>query len=828
MRSTTPLTTATTAAALLIAAGCATHDQPLPLDNTNPPRAFAEPDPYDINERPVTEIIPHRRADRSNRDNRRLDDRTLSAAPRQPTRNSIIQRNSNDPTAGELFRVNLTLRDTPAADVARTIVSQYMRADFIIDDDLPGRLTLDIDDRMTAADAATLLDTLAAIYGWSVERRAGAVVVQPLTANSFRSPDTPILRTAPAFPGASTAIRVRRLDYLDPNNLVSQAGNRNNAGVLSSVLSNNAIIAAAGNLLVIADTTAQLEKATALLDAIDVPAFDGVRIATFRIDHSTPDAAEQILTSLAQGTKLAGGTGTDPLVSFVPVPDSDRLIVIARDPSVMDQAELLIDQIDRPASDQTRYRFIYRIQHADTTRLQSTVSSFFANRIEASPDVESTDKMQLTWQAAEDLLLVHATYDDYADLMEVIRRLDTPQQQVLLQVVIAEVALTDDLEFGVEYFLDAINESGFGTVELAATPGGVASPTGSAFFVGASGLALIQALDAESSVNVLSQPRVTAIDGTESTFQVGGEVPVVATSQNSGTQVDGDTTLIQEIERVPTGVILTIQPRINESGNVRLTTNLEVRSVGADTPLGPTFDERILTTEVLVPHGRTLVLAGFIDDDTSESTSKTPLLGDVPGFGAAFNQIDNSKLRRELLLTITPTVINNPNQANRTVDDFLASATRVRDILSRDAADLPQGLLRRQNLIEDRPAVTLILPEQPAPPTTNQPDPTQPDPAPPEPTPQTQPAPSDPADNLPPNTPDFIREMLRNARDSAHAKPSPLQSLPLVNQQLATALNPAASASFIDRFAERPASNHTQSLSLVGPLTAQLFASTNP
>ncbi len=112
--------------------------------------------------------------------------------------------------------------------------------------------------------------------------------------------------------------------------------------------------------------------------------------------------------------------------------------------------------MDTARAEESRYRFAYRIQHYPAQELQSLINSFFESRLALGPEslqVDS-DKMKLVWDNAGELLLVHATMSDYQDLLEVLRVVDRPQQQITLEAVIAEVTLNDTLRYGVEYFLE--------------------------------------------------------------------------------------------------------------------------------------------------------------------------------------------------------------------------------------------------------------------------------------------------------------------------------------------------------------------------------------
>jgi general secretion pathway protein D len=807
------------AATLLLAVGAAlpacVSDERAPVDTDRPPRAFREAPPYDNADRPITQLLRTRNtADLDDR-TEVLDSRTFSAPPERSVSTTGFGRGA----PGELVRVKLALNDAPADEVVRTIVGEYLGRDLILPAPLDGVVTMDLDDQLTTGDVFDLLNTLASLYGWVVEDRSGAIVVRASTEEALRSPETPILLARSLASDAQPAIRVRRMRHLDPASLAGGGGGRGGGSLLESLLSPSAIVGSSGRLLVMVDTTAQLNKAASLLNAIDVPAFDGVRMETLRLAHRTPEDAEEVLGAIAQNAGFAGANEDDAPLSFVPIPASDRLVVLARDASMLTYGRTLVEQFDRPDAAERRYRFLYNIQHADAGELESFITAAFNDRIESDRSVTDTDKMQLTWGSTggggglagagsegvatgfgqSGRVLIHATYDDYVDLMEAMRALDRPPQQAVLQTVIAEVSLSDSLEFGVEYFLESLDEDGFGTLELSATPGLVAEGgTGSAFFVGGSGLAVVQALQSETSLNIIQQPTVTLVDGGVARFQVGGETPVATSEQDTETQIEGDTTFRREIEFRDTGIILTLQADIAESGAVRLLINLENRLVGPATELGPEFITRILETEVVVPHGQTLVLAGFIDDSRNRSKSKTPVLGDIPGVGAAFTNIDNEDSRNELFLTITPEIINNPNRSSRTVSNFLDAAERMRLVLASSADDLPVAMLRDPALDQPGPAVQLRLPQRPvdgaqqrerdgaadagehdagtsdAEPLKGAGDGSRDDDA----------DEGGPLDELPEDTPEIIKELLRSGSSSAAQPETP----DVVDGQLATPL----------------------------------------
>lgn len=648
------------------------------------PRAMRPIAAYDSGDRFVSEMFavgPDNR--RSGRGPEMIQRNMLSAGigDDRGQRSAARLINSNP---GELMRVKYAANKASAQDVLRVLVGEYLGRDYVIDPSINDQITMDIDTEMTSGDVLDLLGALSMLHGWAVTDDAGVLVVRK-TTDMARETNAPLLRARSLLDTDGVAMRVRRLRYLSAGDVKP---------LLDPILSTGAVQVPVGQTLVLVDTERQLNRASDVLSAVDVPEFDGVEILTYRLADRSPQEAQSLLESLLQGAGLRGRG--QALAAFIPVEGSDRLIVILRDPSILPKLNALIEQVDSPRNEEARYRFAYRIQHYPGAELQSLISKFFETRIAGGAEELAVDssKMKLVWDNAGDLLLVQATMSDYQDLLEVLRVVDRPRQQVTIEAVIAEVTLNDTLRYGVEYFLEE-NFSGVGVLEVAGNPGLLSDPTGSAFLVGSSGVAIVQALQSQSTVNIVSQPKITVLNGSDAKFQVGGEVPVVLADQDTNAQVDGNTGIRRNIDYRDTGVILQVTPRINESGMVELSINQEITDVGASNDLGPTFTTRVLETRAMVPHGQTIVLGGFIESRTNEQTSKVPFLGDLPLVGPAFRSVDDVEDRTEIVLTLTPRVMSDPRLASNTVDGFLEAAWALRAALGSREDELPSGMLRR-------------------------------------------------------------------------------------------------------------------------------------
>lgn len=657
-----------------------------PVDFTAP-RALDAPKPYSNRDRPVTTMISSAQS-RANAAaaKGRLVDRVTFAAPLSTIDRA---RGGESPATGAERRVKLAFNDAQAKDVIRIITSEYLGRGFIIDPSINDKITMDIDQQMSVADVADLLAALARIYDWVIEDTSGVLYVTKLTGEAGKLASVPILTDRVEGAQERAVIRVRRFRYIDPSAAKP---------ILTPFMNTNSVVEPQGRLLIMIDTQSQIFRAEQMLDMLDVPPFTDVEMLRYRLANIPVESGVTLLTELANQTGLSSGPASDPVLSFVRFPGSQDLFVLLRDATLAPAVADLIAQVDAPRAQGTRLRYIYNVQHYDTTRLQGLVQDFYSGMLEgtaqpASQNVrlpEATDRMRLSWDLEGGKLLVYATPEDYADLLSTLRVLDRAPQQVSISAVIAEVGLTNNLEYGVEYFLEGLDVDGFGTLDFTGSTGGTEGvPTGSAFFAGASGFAIVQALDNEGDVEILSQPHVTVVDGGTAKIQIGGEVPI--SEGNVDTETGG---LRQQITYRDTGTTLDIQVNVNESGEVAMKVLKEISAVGPDSDLGPTFTTRELNTDVIVPHGKTLVLGGIVDTANRGSTTKIPLIGEIPVLGLAFQSQSQRDSKTEILLTITPRIINDPSEADAITSDFIASSRAIQDMLYRVADELPTGMLR--------------------------------------------------------------------------------------------------------------------------------------
>jgi general secretion pathway protein D len=316
----------------------------------------------------------------------------------------------------------------------------------------------------------------------------------------------------------------------------------------------------------------------------------------------------------------------------------------------------------------------------NSTNTQSNVSSNSGSSL----TVPTGDAARIVPDEPNNALLIFATRAEYDLLKKALKKLDAYPRQVLIEAILAEVTLTDDLQYGVAW---QFNGSEVTITNSAAANGAIASsfPGFSVLYAGNSDVkAVLNALQSKTNVKVLSSPKLMVLNNQTATLQVGDQVPII-TQQAQGVTSPG-APIVNTVELKDTGVILKVTPRVNDSGMVTLDVAQEVSDVAATTTSGinsPTIQQRKLSSTVATQSGNTIALGGLIRDNVAVSKSGIPYLSRIPVIGQAFRTTGNNNRRTELIILLTPTVIKSTADMRETVNDLI------------DRMDLIEPLVRR-------------------------------------------------------------------------------------------------------------------------------------
>jgi general secretion pathway protein D len=279
-------------------------------------------------------------------------------------------------------------------------------------------------------------------------------------------------------------------------------------------------------------------------------------------------------------------------------------------------------------------------------------------------------RLKIVADEAKNAILIEATKTDYLRVMRIITNLDVIPNQVLIETTIAEVTLNDDLRFGVSWFLQNKNSTTTFTDQATGAASSI-FPGFSYALTAANVAATLNTLNQITDVNVISSPTLTVMDNKPATLQIGDQVPI--TTQSATSVLTTGAPIVNSVSYKDTGVILSITPRINESGRVLLEIEQEVSTVVPTTSSGidsPTIRQRKIKTDVVVNNGEALVLGGMIQDSKTVTRNQVPILGDIPILGNAVNSKDNTIIKTELIILIRPHVIRDLNEARSITDEY--------------------------------------------------------------------------------------------------------------------------------------------------------------
>jgi general secretion pathway protein D len=282
----------------------------------------------------------------------------------------------------------------------------------------------------------------------------------------------------------------------------------------------------------------------------------------------------------------------------------------------------------------------------------------------------------------------------WSEIEATIKQLDRQPRQVLIEVLVAEITLTDDLRLGVDWAIKTGKLSLFQQSISTASPATISPPiqfpVTSAIALPGAGLTavafasdqflgLLNALASENLVNVLSNPHVMTSENKKAVINVSDSIPIVTSQQvpigaGAVSSTTPTTAVVgtQTVEYRDAGVILTVTPRIGERGTVALEVKQEVNDIGAAEP--PTGSRRIIKreaeTSVVLLNNMTLVLGGLIRDSTSTENRGIPFFKDIPVLGYLFGAKVRTITKTELLILITPRVIGTAMDAARITDEM--------------------------------------------------------------------------------------------------------------------------------------------------------------
>jgi len=288
--------------------------------------------------------------------------------------------------------------------------------------------------------------------------------------------------------------------------------------------------------------------------------------------------------------------------------------------------------------------------------------------------------VRITPDIANNSLLIYANSENYRIIERALNQIDRPQLQVALEATVAEVTLNDNLNYGVQFFLqNSLQKSGTTNPDMLQVINTAAqslaigpSLPGFNFLVGpqTNPRIILNALHAYTDVKVLSNPSLVVVNNQSASLEVGDQVPVTT---GTATVLSTSNTVVNTIDYKNTGIILHVTPRINANGTVLLGIEQEISNVDTTANTGtltPTLSQRKVKSEISVVSGQTVLLAGLISETQNRARSGLPFFDQIPGIGEALSQNQKQLQRTELIIFIRPEIIRDSVDASVVAEEL--------------------------------------------------------------------------------------------------------------------------------------------------------------
>ncbi len=321
-------------------------------------------------------------------------------------------------------------------------------------------------------------------------------------------------------------------------------------------------------------------------------------------------------------------------------------------------------------------------------------------------------KSRVVPNANQNSLLVLATPEIEAAVLRLIDELDQPGRQVMISSVLAEVELGDQFAMGIKFgpsgTVSPVNPNNAVAIDttVEGTKDGLFPEQFNTFTFafGLDATVILQALQRDTSVRILQQPRVFTTDNKEAQFFAGDDVPFLTGTTTGGTTGGGTSSSFNQI---PVGIGLNVRPRITKERNVAMEIKVLLSNVNTASPLNvggsgnPTISRRSTNTNVTIKNNQTIVISGVRVESQQKEKNGFPILGSVPILDLFFSNQSDVKASKELLIFITPTVVDNPDENDT---NFNADERERLDVLSKPLSKESEDLVEKNRL---------LLPEKP-------------------------------------------------------------------------------------------------------------------
>ena len=609
----------------------------------------------------------------------------------------------------------LNLKDADITQLINT-VAEITGRNFIVDPRVKARVTVVSSVPMRQDEIYDIFLSILQVHGFAAVS-GGDGITKIVPDVNAKQTGIAMKQSVSQIANDELVTRVIKLNNVPSNQLVP---------ILRPMIPQQAHMAAypPSNVLIITDRAGNIERIMDVIASIDRP--DNDQIEVVRLDNASASDVVRVITGLLQSNGEAGNIPGSPILT---ADDRSNSVLLSGNAAARVRIRNIIQQLDSPLQSGDGNTKVIFLKYSDAVDLQPIlqgVSTQITNSENAAAQGGGAPlRADIDIQAdeANNALIITAPSSILRSLENVVKQLDVPRAQVMVEAIIAEVNT------------DLLNRLGS---QLLVDPGGPGGPVGGSIFseavnlgalvdedtrntaaaaLGASfnGLLaavgditgsnrfafILEALKGDTATNILSTPTIVTLDNVEAEISVGQNVPFRTGSftTTGATDATGAVNPFQTIERQDVGLTLTITPQINDGDAIKLEISQEVSALAGSVQGAADLvtTQRTIRTEVLVNDGQIIVLGGLQEDRYIDSQQKVPILGSIPIIGRLFSFSNTTKSNQNLMVFLRPVILKDRMTADHFTtakyaairDEQLSSNINKRGLL-RFKANLPE------------------------------------------------------------------------------------------------------------------------------------------
>ena len=466
------------------------------------------------------------------------------------------------------------------------------------------------------------------------------------------------------------------------------------------------------NLLIIVDQRWNIRRLMEFIRLFDVSQFSNLTLRMYEIHNVPVSDLTKELEGILKQYGVEDKKIPDISIRLISLERLNALFVISGNKGLLEKTEALIQMLDITAEEDVEAKiYVYPVSHADAENLAELLQEILSEEDEekeekrvkegkkiniATEELASAagkterlsrpvkkkevikgkiskelgaignlkKEIKLIPDTKRNFIIINAIPADYLTIQRLLQQLDIIPRQALIEVMIADITLTDELKLGLEW--QSIGGLGSGSSLGTVTAGwgtGLAtgiSGTGLSYAIAKTGelSATLRAMAAEDRVNVLSAPSIMTSDNEEASIEISREIPYLS-STSAVTTVEGGLTQTSTIQYRDTGIILTVKPQISGRGQLKMEISQEVSEKGADGVMdSPIFIKRAANTIVHVYDNQTIAIGGLMRQSKVLANKGVPYLNRLPLIGWLFGYYGEKIEKTELIILITARVID--------------------------------------------------------------------------------------------------------------------------------------------------------------------------